>query len=408
MTNAYPLTLPWRLWLVALALVVMWAGRAVAAPVATSPELFTRPAWAQTSEMVSQQEFSLLIDKVLQDRHGKRSSLGMGSTPWITRGRAVNDLVRAFGFDARLSQVDTSRIRFSDVPEGHPYRNAVLLAGQTNLINGYPDHTFRPDQPLFWKDATTLLTTLHGWTLAMPDQTPTWVVVKQEKANSWYRLFDTLRLGLTIAYGLIAIAYFVKAYRQTIRNKTRRLVTNSMMLLTVIMVLAWVNDLGMATGWFHRTLYEVGALLSLAAGYLLLRTGQTLSVKPAEPQLASKRLNVSLASVQSVNHAKGEMYVVDPISKRKIMVIVSGDTKVYTRQKQDSAVGYFSEIAVGDVVNVQGASHQRGALISAQSLLIVTSNKAQASNAAVYELRPLYLETSANSQRQVRTVTAYR
>ncbi|MBC7545372.1 MAG: S-layer homology domain-containing protein [Candidatus Sericytochromatia bacterium] len=412
MSNALPQRFPWRLWLAVLATLALWTtwpGGASAAPVPEATELLTRPAWARQSDLVSQQEFSLLIDKVLQARNAKRAAAAPShGTPWISRGQAVNDLVRAFGFDARLSSVDLAQARFSDVPEAHPYRNAVLLAGQTNLVNGFPNHTFQPDEPLYWKDAATMLTILRGWTLAMPTQTPTWVAIKQEKANAWYQLFDSVRLGLTIAYGIIAIAYFVRAYKQTIRNKTRRLVTNSLMLLSMIMVLAWVNDLGLANGWFHRTLYEVGALLSLAAGYLLLRTGQTLAVAPPSAQPAPKRINVSLASVESVDHVKGEMYVVDPISKRKIMVIVTPDTKVYTRKKQDSATGYFSEIQAGDVVNIQGSTHQRGSLVSAQSLLIVTSSQSQASNAANYQLRPLYMETQASAQRQVRAVTAYR
>jgi hypothetical protein len=409
MTIAHPNRYKLRFWLLVLAMVVFWVGRASAAPAPEAETLLTRPAWAQQQEFVSRQEFAQLIDKILQARHLHRQSpVAVGQTSWISRSQAVNDLVRAFGFDAKLSQVDLSRIRFSDVPDTHPYRNAVLLAGQTNLILGYPDHTFRPDDALRWNEAASMLITLRGWTMAMPDTAPAWVMAKQERASAWYRLFDATRLGLSIAYGVVAIAYLIRAYRQPIRNRTRRLVTNCLLVLSLALVLAWINDLGFTQGWFHRTLYEVGAFLSLVSGYMLLRTGQTLAAPLPEAAPQPKRTNINLAVVESIDHAKGEMYVIDPISKRKVMVIVSAETKVYTRQKQDSAVAYFSEIQTGDVINIQGSSHQRGALISAMSMLIVTSGKAQAASSTVYELRPLYLETQSNAQRQVKAITAYR
>jgi hypothetical protein len=409
MTIAHPYRFKVRFWLLVLAMVVLWVGRASAAPVPEAATLLTRPTWAQQHENVSRQEFALLVDKILQARQLHRQApVAVGQQAWISRAQAVNDLVRAFGFDARLSQVDLSRIRFHDVPEAHPYRNAVLLAGQTNLILGYPDRSFRPDEALKWKEAAAMLITLRGWTMAMPESAPAWVTAKQERASAWYRLFDAVRLGLTIAYGVVAIAYLVRAYRQPIRNRTRRLVTNSLLILSIVLVLAWINDLGFTQGWFHRTLYEVGAFLSLVAGFMLLRTGQTLAAPAPAAAPQPKRTNINLAVVESIDHAKGEMYVVDPLSKRKIMVIVTPESKVYTRQKQDSAIAYFSEIQTGDVVNIQGSSHQRGALISALSLLIVSSGKAQAPSAAVYQLRPLYMETQANTQKQVKAITAYR
>jgi hypothetical protein len=409
MTFAHPHSIHLRLWLLALAMVVLWAGRAVAVQIPEASTLLSRPAWAQEHEFVSRSEFSLLVDKILTARSLHRQApIAIGQNDWISRSQAVNDLVRAFGFDAKLSQVDLTRIRFLDVPESHPYRNAVLLAGQTNLILGYPDRNFRPNDPLRWKEAASLLITLRGWTMAMPESAPTWVVAKQEKAGAWYRLFDTVRLGLTIAYGGVAIFYLVRAYRRPIKNRTRRLVTNSLLVLSVVLVLAWINDLGFTQGWLHRTLYEAGAFLSLVAGFMLLRTGQTLAspLPAADPQ--PKRTNINLAVVETVDHAKGEMYVTDPLTKRKVMVLITPETKVYTRQKQDSAIAYFSEIQVGDVVNIQGSTHQRGALLSAMSLLIVSTGKSQSASTEVFKLRPLYLETQANTNRQVKNITAYR
>jgi hypothetical protein len=409
MTIAHPDRTKLRFWLLVLAMVVLWVGRASAEPVPEAETLLARPIWAQQQELVSRQEFALLVDKILQSRSLHRQApVAVGQTTWISRAQAVNDLVRAFGFDAKLSQVDVSRIRFIDVPESHPYRNAVLLAGQTNLILGYPDHSFRPDEALRWKEAAALLITLRGWTMAMPETAPSWVTAKQEKASAWYRLFDTVRLALTIAYGAVAIYYLTRAYRQPIKNRTRRLVTNSLLMLSVVLVLAWINDLGFTQGWFHRTLYEIGAFLSLVAGFMLLRTGQTLALPTPATEPMPKRTNINLAVVESIDHTKGEMYVVDPLSKRRIMVIVTPETKVYTRQKQDSAIAFFSEIQTGDVVNLQGSSHQRGALISALSLLVVSSGKVQTAATEAYQLRPLYLETQSAAPKTVKAIHAYR
>lgn len=393
-----------RLWLVLLMVAWLGVSQAQAAPAPSVEELLSRPSWAQGHAMVSRQEFSLLLDKVVRTRQVRQSEPlpEIVGGPWISRGQAVDLMVRAFGFHERLSQVDGSQRGFSDLEPTHPFRQAVLLAGQTKLINGYPDGSFRPDQPLSWLEAETLLRTLRGWTLAMPEQVPPWVAEKQERANAWHRLFDTARLGLTLAYGALATFYLIRAYRQPIKNRTRRLVTNCLMVLTVLLMISWVNELGFVQGFMQRTLYQVAAFLSVVAAFVLLKTGQVLSVRAPEPGRQPKRQNLELGYVEAINHAKGELYVVDPVTKRKVMVTVTADTKVYNRQGQNTQIGYLSEIQIGDVVNVNGRMQQRGSLMTASSLIVVAKSRPTA-GPSVYQLRPLYLEAQANQVRVART-----
>src|SRR5947209_4189598 len=84
-------------WGMALAVVVAWSVSAPAAPALDTETLLSRPTWALGGEMVSRPEFALLIEKIVRSRKASPVHLS-GSEPWISRGQAVNDLVRAFGF----------------------------------------------------------------------------------------------------------------------------------------------------------------------------------------------------------------------------------------------------------------------------------------------------------------------
>lgn len=45
---------------------------------------------------------------------------------------------------------------FSDVPEGHPHREGIERAAELGLVGGYPDGTFRPEDPLTRGQAATI------------------------------------------------------------------------------------------------------------------------------------------------------------------------------------------------------------------------------------------------------------
>jgi hypothetical protein len=46
---------------------------------------------------------------------------------------------------------------FDDVPVNHPYYNAVIVLRYQGILNGYPDNTFRPEQPLNRVEALKLI-----------------------------------------------------------------------------------------------------------------------------------------------------------------------------------------------------------------------------------------------------------
>ncbi|MDF2669354.1 MAG: peptidase [Paenibacillus sp.] len=60
----------------------------------------------------------------------------------VTRAEAVSMLVRAFGY-AKYKAID-----FTDLSPGFWAYDAISLAAQAGIIQGYPDRTMRPDQPL--------------------------------------------------------------------------------------------------------------------------------------------------------------------------------------------------------------------------------------------------------------------
>ena len=419
MESILPQRFKLRFWLLAIAMVILWATGASAAPVTDPQAVFARPAWAQNSPWVSRQEFSLLIEKIVS-LHAT-APRGQLPTPtpdaWITRGQAVNDLVKAFGFDEKLATAN-AKYTFPDVQPGHPFHSAVALARQTSMINGYPDGTFRPDMPLRWEEAVTMLEILQGWTQVLPNQAPGWVTAKLLRTETWYRFFGSLRLGLTLAYGIVAVCYLWRAFRKPIRHPVRRLITHSLLILSILLVAAWSVELGYATGVLKRTFYEAGALLSLVAAFFLLKTGHALSGRteaspaPRKMNMMSKRMIINCGRVESIDHSKGELYVVDPVSRQRHMVIANPDTKIFAREGRGSSAAFLSQIQAGDVLNVQGTSSQRGALITADSVVLVARGRAEVVQEAplvrpMQQVRPLYMETQ-NSQRQARHLIAYR
>ena len=52
-----------------------------------------------------------------------------------------------------LLLIPTTFANFSDVSENHPYLEAINYAKENNIVNGYDDGTFRPDNHLIerWK-----------------------------------------------------------------------------------------------------------------------------------------------------------------------------------------------------------------------------------------------------------------
>lgn len=63
----------------------------------------------------------------------------------------------------------SSSIQFTDVPEDHFYRNSIISAAASGLVNGYEDNTFRPDNTITRAEVVTVINRLL--TLAVSEDT---------------------------------------------------------------------------------------------------------------------------------------------------------------------------------------------------------------------------------------------
>lgn len=75
----------------------------------------------------------------------------------ITRADFVTVVANAFELKSKLIHTDdNTETIFSDITS-HARKEAILLALQHGIISGYPDQTFRPNQPITREEATVIL-----------------------------------------------------------------------------------------------------------------------------------------------------------------------------------------------------------------------------------------------------------
>ncbi|HUF31677.1 MAG TPA: S-layer homology domain-containing protein [Acidimicrobiales bacterium] len=74
----------------------------------------------------------------------------------VTRGQTVTFLGRALGLEEGTGQ------RFSDVPTGNIHAGYIAAAVDAKIIYGYPDGTFRPDDPLSREQMASVLRRAMG------------------------------------------------------------------------------------------------------------------------------------------------------------------------------------------------------------------------------------------------------
>jgi len=80
----------------------------------------------------------------------------------ITRSEFAAVVVRALNLEgyAKNNAVDTV---FSDVKKSDWFSGYVQVAQEKNIINGYPDGTFRPEEPVLYMEAVKMLVCLLGY-----------------------------------------------------------------------------------------------------------------------------------------------------------------------------------------------------------------------------------------------------
>ena len=75
------------------------------------------------------------------------------------------EFVTAVGVLLRLDSVSVgnSGIGFTDIPEDAPYRSTVHMLHQMGYLNGYEDHTFRPNENISLNEAVKILMDVMGY-----------------------------------------------------------------------------------------------------------------------------------------------------------------------------------------------------------------------------------------------------
>ncbi|MFQ3612364.1 MAG: S-layer homology domain-containing protein [Cyanobacteriota bacterium] len=86
----------------------------------------------------------------------------------VTRAQFATIVNTAF----RLSNTSGTYIGFRDMPYTHWAANAVSTAAANNLIAGFPDGTYRPEQPVTRTESLVVLTNAIGNTQAIPAAQP--------------------------------------------------------------------------------------------------------------------------------------------------------------------------------------------------------------------------------------------
>ncbi|MGQ9836407.1 MAG: S-layer homology domain-containing protein [Cyanobacteriota bacterium] len=119
----------------------------------------------------------------------------------VTRAQFATIVNTAF----RLSNTSGTYIAFRDVPYTHWAANAVSTAAANNLIAGFPDGTYRPEQPVTRTEALVVLTHAIGNTDAIPAAQPSDLFSRYRDAAaipSWAvpQMAAAHRAGLIVNY----------------------------------------------------------------------------------------------------------------------------------------------------------------------------------------------------------------
>lgn len=345
-----------------LVALTLWGGHAVAADL---PRLST-----SDEAPITEREFQKLL---LAVSPGAKVSMGPQADAFVPRAEALARLVQAVGLSG-----EPSHLFFKDVTESHPRFKEVTLAGQTHLITGYPDNTFRPDEPLITREAIAMTRVLAAWREALPNG-PNWA--KRPAESVWTKMLGGIRLLLTIGCSLVASIFLFRAWRRKSANRVRRTVTNALFVTTLLLTLLWVAELFFNLGTIGRNLYQLAALVSLFAGLSLVKAGHQLAQAPKTPRQRPQP-RTELGYIDHVSKETGELYLIDPISRRRTLAIVSPGTRYYDRQSGRIEQGYFSQLKAGDLVNAQGVAGGGPGVMTADSVMLIAS---QESDRAQYE-----------------------
>lgn len=334
------------------------------------------PDTIRYGELITYNAFRILIARITTTEQKDLSTQEFspsGNTDRISRGVAINMAIQAFGLGEALDNFKSEESRFKDITPAHPSYAAIVLAERTKLINGYPDQTIRPDEQLTWGETLILIETIYSWRKALPTDAPVWVRKYQKKINSWYQLIDGVRLLLTLIYAGFAMVFL---YRSFVKSRLEahspyKAVSQMFMITTLVLLAMWINEMLFVYGLVPRELYQVLALLSILASLLVLRIGSYIDEKLSEPK---PQAVIDVGYVDAVNLDKGELFIIDTLTRRRVLAMMHPDTKIFNQDNNLLTQGFLSEIKEGNFINIKGSSRFAGTVIDVDKMLLISQN----------------------------------
>lgn len=333
------------------------------------------PSWVDYNSLVPQKDFALMLTRVtkITDKKffGDLDPVSLDKT--LTRGQAFDSSIKAFGLEKEMEKIATNyKSKFKDLNPSHKYYHACITAEVIKLSAGYPDNTFKPDDLLKWSEAIAIIDSVHKWATLLPEQTPIQKAIDFKK-NIWYYFLDGFRLVLTLIYSIVSIVFLLKAWKRSRNdNSGFKEIISSLCFATSSLFIMWINEMLYARGIIDKPIYYIISTISVIAGIFLIRTSSLIN-KRTEPK---PEANVEVAYVEYVDISRGEIFVIDSLTKRRLLTLISADTKIYNKENKLLEKAFLSEIAIGDVVNIKGTEQvSGGSVVKADTILLMASKQ---------------------------------
>jgi hypothetical protein len=332
------------------------------------------PDWVDYDSLVSQKDFAIMLSKAtgINDRKIFGDLDQNGFDKPLSRAMAIDAALRAFGLENEMDRVVADyKTKFKDITPDQKYYKASLTAEIIKLSAGYPDGTFRPNDLLKWSEGVAIVESVYRWATLMPAQTP---IQKAEdmKKNIWYYFIDGFRLILTSIYCLLSMIFLYRSWKRAKKDRTGlRPIIASLCFATAFLFIMWLNEMLYGRGIIEKAIYYIISTVSILAGIFLIRASNLLS-KQTEPK---PKATIEVGYVDYIDIARGEMFVIDSITKRRILALISQDTKVYNRENRLLGPAFFSEIGTGDFVSIRGTEQLSGGAIVDIDMLLVLASK---------------------------------
>jgi hypothetical protein len=333
------------------------------------------PDWVDYDSLVSQKDFAIMLSKATQitDRKIFGDLDQNGFDKPLSRAMAIDAALRAFGLEKEMDRVVADyKTKFKDITPEQKYYKASLTAEIIKLSAGYPDGTFRPNDLLKWSEGVAIVESVYRWATLMPTQTP---IQKAEdlRKNIWYYFIDGFRLILTSIYCLFSVIFLYRSWKRSKNDRSGlRPIIASLCFATAFLFVMWLNEMLYGRGMIEKSVYYIISTISILAGIFLIRASNQIS-KQTEPK---PKATIEVGYVDYIDIARGEMFVIDSITKRRILALISPDTKVYNRENRLLGPAFFSEIGNGDFVSIRGSEQlSGGAIINIDMLLVLASKQ---------------------------------